>query len=162
MADEKHTRWLKQRIYLAVTAAKGCLFGNHLSLSAGNEGLKAAYGVFQQEAHDLDPDYRPKTVTTDGWDATCWAWEQLYSGIVWILCFLHEVIKVRDGCRSKPDLCDDLLEDLWHIYHAKTKRHFAQRLRRVPGMDDAARPASGGQTTAPGATKQVATASAGL
>ena len=70
------------------------------------------------------------TVTTDGWDATRWAWEHLYSGIVWILCFLHEVIKVRDGCRSKPDLCYGLLEDLWHIYHAETKRQFAQRLRR--------------------------------
>lgn len=130
MADEKHTRWLKQRIYLAVTAAKGCLFGNHLSLSAGNEGLKAAYGVFQQEAHDHAPDYRPKTVTTDGWDATRWAWQTLFPGIVWILCFLHEVIKVRDGCRSKPDLCYGLLEELWHIYHAETKRQFAQRLRR--------------------------------
>ena len=130
MADEKHGHWLKERVYLAVTAAKGCLFGNSLSHSAGHEGLKAAYGVFQQEAHDHTPDYVPQTVTTDGWEATRWAWEHLYPGIVWILCFLHEVIKVRDGSRSKPDLCYGLLEDLWHIYHAETKRQFAQRLRR--------------------------------
>lgn len=130
MSDEKHGRWRKSRVYLAVTAAQGCLLGNHLSRSAGHEGLTQAYGVFRQEAHAHAPDYVPKTVTIDGWEATRWAWEHLYPGIVWILCFLHEVIKVRDGSRSKPDLCYGLLEDLWHIYHAETKRQFAQRLRR--------------------------------
>jgi hypothetical protein len=115
---------------LAVTAAQGCLFGNELSPSAGHEGLKAAYGVFQQEAHEHAPDYVPKTVTIDGWDATRWVWEHLFPQIVWILCFLHEVIKIRDWCRSKPDLRYGLTEDLWNIYHAETKRQFSQRLRR--------------------------------
>lgn len=115
---------------MAVTAAKGCLFGNSLSTNAGHEGLATAYGVFQQEVHDHAPDYAPKTVTTDGWDATRWAWEHLFPGIVWILCFWPEVIKVRDGCRSKPDLRDGLAEELWHLYQAETKRQFAQRLRR--------------------------------
>ena len=40
------------------------------------------------------------------------------------------MIKVGDWCRSKPDLRYGLGEDLWHIYHAKSKRQFAQRLRR--------------------------------
>jgi hypothetical protein len=75
-------------------------------------------------------DYVPKTVTIDGWDATCWALEHLFPGIVWILCFLHEVIKIRDWCRSKPVLRYGLTEELWHIYHAETKRQFSQRLRR--------------------------------
>lgn len=130
MADEKHCDWKGQRVYWAVTAAKGCLFGNSLSTHAGHEGLATAYGVFQQEIHDHAPDYVPKTVTTDGWDATSWAWEHLCPGIVWILCFLPEVIKVRDGCRSKPDLRYGLAEELWHLYHAETKCQFAQRLRR--------------------------------
>jgi hypothetical protein len=130
VADEKHCDWKGQRVYLAVTAAKGCLFGNSLSTNAGHEGLATAYGVFQQEVHDHAPDYAPKTVTTDGWEATRWAWEHLFPGIVWILCFLHEVIKVRDWCRSKPDLRYGLAEELWHLYHAETKRQFAQRLRR--------------------------------
>ncbi|MEL6455237.1 MAG: hypothetical protein AAFQ40_11050 [Cyanobacteria bacterium J06623_5] len=130
MADEKHCDWHGERAYLAVTAAQGCILGNELSADAGHEGLRAAYGVFQQEAHAHGPSYTPQTVTTDGWEATRWAWEQLFPGIAWILCFLHEVIKVRDWCRSKPDLRYGLAEDLWHIYHAETKRAFAQRLRR--------------------------------
>ena len=86
--------------------------------------------MYKRQVHDHAPEYAPQTVTTDAWEATRWACQQLFPGIAWILCFLHEVIKVRDGCRSKPDLRYGLTEDLWHIYHAETKRQFAQRLRR--------------------------------
>lgn len=130
MADEKHCDLKGERIYWAVTAANGCVVGSSLSPSAGYEDLQAAYGGFEQEMADHAPDYRPETVTTDGWEATRRAWETLFPRIVWILCFLHEVIKVRDWCRSNPDLRSILTDKLWHIYHATSKRHFAQRLRR--------------------------------
>ena len=73
-----------------MTAAKGCIVGSCLSPSAGYEDLQAAYGAFEQEMSDHAPDYRPETVTTDGWEATRRAWETLFPGITWILCFLHE------------------------------------------------------------------------
>jgi len=107
VADEKHCDWIGNRVYLAVTAAQGCILGASLSASVGQDGLTEAYGAFQQEAAHHAPDYAPKTVTTDGWDATRAAWETLFPGIVWILCFLHEVIKIRDWCRSKPGECSD-------------------------------------------------------
>ena len=130
MDDEKHCDWQGKRVYLAVTAAAGCVFGSSLSPSAGYEDLKVAYGVFKQEVTDCAPRYAPKTVTSDGWDATRSAWEALFPGIVWILCFLHEVIKIRDWCRSKADLRHTLLDKLWNIYHATSKRLFAQRIQR--------------------------------
>jgi hypothetical protein len=130
-ADEKHTRYKGQTAYLAVTAAAGCIFGSELCKRAAHEELKAGYGVFQAEvAHHL-PDYTPQTVTLDGWDATRSAWESLFPGIVWILCFLHEVIKVRDLCRSQATLWQSLREKLWHVYHGANKQEFAQRLRRL-------------------------------
>lgn len=136
-ADEKHTRYKGNKAYLAVTAASGCIFGSELCKNAGHEELKSGYGVFQAEvAHHL-PDYAPQTVTLDGWDATRSAWESLFPGIVWILCFLHEVIKVRDLCRSQPLLWGSLREKLWHVYHAVNKREFAQRLRRFLQWADA-------------------------
>ena len=92
--------------------------------------MKQAYGIFQKEVYEHAPDYEPQTITTDGWDATRSVWETLFPTIVWILCFLHEVIKVRDGCRSKRSLRHTLTDKLWNIYHAPTKRQFAQRLRR--------------------------------
>lgn len=113
-----------------MTASKGCILGSALSTSAGQEGLQEAYGVFQQESQAHCPEYRPTTVTTDGWDATRKAWQTLFPGITWILCFLHEVIKLRDGCRSNASLRNELAEKLWHIYHGETKAQFAQRLRR--------------------------------
>ncbi len=87
MADEKHCDWKRNRVYLAVTAAAGCVLGSSLSRSAGHKDLKAAYGVFKQEVADCAPSYTPETVTTDGWDATRSAWEALFPGILWILCF---------------------------------------------------------------------------
>lgn len=114
-----------------MTAAQGCILGASLSASAGQAELTQAYGEFQQEAAHQAPDYAPETVTTDGWNATRSAWETLFPGIVWILCFLHEVIKIRDWCRSQPALRHQLLDKLWHVYQATSKRHFAQRLRRL-------------------------------
>jgi hypothetical protein len=116
---------------LAVTAAQGCILGSELCRGAGIEELKAGYGVFQEEISYHLPDYTPETVTLDGWDASHRAWESLFPGIVWILCFLHEVIKVQDLCRSQAGLWHDLREKLWHVYHGANKREFAQRLRRL-------------------------------
>ena len=136
-ADEKHTRHKKQKAYLAVTAAKGCLLGSELCAGAGYEELTAGYGVFQEEVTHHIPDYQPETVTLDGWEATRQAWETCFPGITWILCFLHEVIKVRNLCRSKSELWTQLREKLWHIYHGESKREFAQRLRRFLEWADA-------------------------
>ncbi len=69
-------------------------------------------------------------MTTDGWEATSSAWKELFGGITLILCFLHEVLKIREVCRSKPEQCQNLCQKLWKVYQGNTKREFAQRLRR--------------------------------
>lgn len=114
-----------------MTAASGCILGASCSASADTEGLKKAYGVFAQEAQGHDSDYQPLTVTTDGWEATRSAWCQLFPGIALILCFLHEILKIRDICRSKGGLLKQIQDKLWNTYHGVSKRQFAQRLRRV-------------------------------
>lgn len=129
-ADEKHTRFKRLKGYLAVTAAKGCILGSQLCRNVGYEDLRQGYGVFQQEVQQHLPEYAPNSVTLDGWDATRQAWQSLFPGITWILCFLHEVIKVRDLCRSNGSLWSVLRDNLWHIYQGASKREFAQRLRR--------------------------------
>ena len=114
-----------------MTAAGPCILGAALSASADAEGLEQAYGVFRKEALLCDPDYQPESVTTDGWEATRCAWRDLFPGITVILCFLHEVLKIRDLCRSHKSLWQSLQDRLWHVYQATTKRQFAQRLRRL-------------------------------
>ncbi|MEB3212904.1 MAG: hypothetical protein VKL39_16240 [Leptolyngbyaceae bacterium] len=131
VADEKHTKRKGQREYLAVTASCSCILGASLSTSADTAGLKQAYGVFRTEALEADLEYHPDSVTTDGWKATRSAWRGLFPAITLILCFLHEILKLRTLCRSCKPLCHPLQERLWHVYQATTKRQFAQRLRRL-------------------------------
>ncbi len=79
----------------------------------------------------LNPDYQPQTVNTDGWDHTQAAWQTLFPGITIVLCFLHVVLDIQQRCRRTKPLWQKLTGRLWHVYKATTKRHFAQRLRRL-------------------------------
>ena len=47
-----------------------CILGASVSEDTGENGLKKAYGKFKEEALDLNPEYQPKSVNTDGWKAT--------------------------------------------------------------------------------------------
>jgi hypothetical protein len=89
------------------------------------------YGRFRAEALALNPDYQPATVTTDGWDHTQAAWKRLFPGMAIILCFLHSVLDIQQRCRKTKPLWQKLTGRLWHLYKAPSKRHFAQRLRRL-------------------------------
>jgi hypothetical protein len=131
VADEKHTTLGRQKVYLAATAGGGCCLGMALAEVAGNDDLEAAYGVFRDEARRLDPEYRPRTVNTDGWAATQAAWRALFQGVTIILCFLHAFLKIRDRAKHLKGTFDDLRERVWEAYHAEDARTFAQRLRRL-------------------------------
>jgi hypothetical protein len=89
VADEKHS-WLKgERVYIATTAARDCILGASVALSASQVDLEKAYGVFASEAQAVDAEYAPEIVHTDGWQATQGAWKALFTQITVILCFLH-------------------------------------------------------------------------
>lgn len=69
-ADEKHSRLKGSKIYIATTVGENCILGASVSEDAGEKGLKESYGIFRDEALDLNPKYQPKSVNTDGWNAT--------------------------------------------------------------------------------------------
>jgi hypothetical protein len=130
VADEKHSWWLGKRIYIAVTAAKGCFLGVGLAKSASTEDLTTAYGEFAQEAYAIKADYCPETVNLDGWEATQAAWQQLFPRVVIMNCFLHFVLGIQQRCRANKNLYKTLTEDLWNLYHSLNPSQFGQRLRR--------------------------------
>jgi len=130
VADEKHTRLRGQKGYVATTVANECFLGAQVVEKADTDDLKKGYAVFREEAWNLDPDYTPKTVTTDGWDATQNAWKILFPLITVILCFLHSVIKIKKRSKRDASLFFQLQEKVWNIYHAATRSAFAQRIRR--------------------------------
>lgn len=129
-ADEHHQTLQGEKVYIATTVGSNCFLGAELSPSAGADDLTAAYGVFQQEALNIDPDYHPETVNTDGWGPTHTAWKALFRGVTILVCFLHAWLKIRNRCK-KHESFQDVSDQVWDAYRAKTKRNFSQRLRRL-------------------------------
>jgi len=131
-ADEKHSRILGNKVYVATTSANGCILGASVAENAGEKALTTAYGIFKEETQCINPKYKPETVNTDGWKATQNAWNTIFSGIIIINCFLHIYIKIRDRAKMKyKDHFFQAAEKLWDCYRSQTKASFSQRLRRL-------------------------------
>ena len=132
LADEEHITINGKKSYIATTVAQECLLGAEVSRGCGDEDLKEAYMVFKEEAQDINPNYSPVTVNTDGWSATKNAWRYLFPAIVIIQCFLHAYIKIRDRALKKmQSLFKEIGDKVWDCYKATDKRSFSQRIRRV-------------------------------
>ncbi len=131
-ADEKHSKRRGEKVYVATTTADEVILGAALSPGAGTNDLTVAYQEFADEAKNVDPDYKPETVNTDGWDATQKAWLKLFPGIKIILCFLHAFLSIKRRCGKKlKKLYFEIGERVWEAYRAETKKSFAQRIRRL-------------------------------
>ena len=101
VADEKHTRIKGEKAYISTTVSDECFLGVQISKTADEIGLEEAYGVFKEEAKDIDSNYTPKTVNTDGWSATKNVWKKLFSTILIIECFLHAILGIRNVATKK-------------------------------------------------------------
>jgi hypothetical protein len=128
LADEKHTWLLGGKAYVACTVAKECVLGASISLSAGEEGLTEAYRDFKEEACDLNADYQPETVNTDGWSATQAAWQALFPGVVVILCFLHAFLKIRDRAKRLTEAFPEVAQKVWNAYRQDSADAFIDKV----------------------------------
>jgi hypothetical protein len=128
LADEKHSRILKNKAYVACTVAEECVLGASISLSASEQGLTEAYCDFKDEACDLDPDYQPETVNTDGWFATQAAWQELFPSITVILCFLHAFLKIRDRAKRLTSVFPEMAQKVWDAYHQDSANAFLNKV----------------------------------
>lgn len=124
VADEHHADWCGEKGYVAFTAGGGCTLGVALTESANEQHLTAAYGTLQAECKDVNPDYAPRTVNTDGWFATQNAFQTLFPTIAVVLCFLHGFLKIRDRCRKARELH----AQVWEVYRAPTSDEFHARM----------------------------------
>ena len=132
VADEHHVKWCGEKGYIATTAAGGCLLGVALSNSASEQALTPAYGEFVREAREVQPDYAPQSVNTDGWGGTRNAFLAWFPGIALILCFLHGFLKIRDRCRK----AHDLHRRVWDVYCAQTAEEFRRLMTQLQAWCD--------------------------
>ena len=130
LADEHHQTRDGQKNYVATTVGVGCVLGAALAQTAGAEDLRDAYAVFKEEAQDVRPGYSPRTVNADGWAATRQAWPWLFPLVTILRCFLHGWLDIRSRGKLSEAFAE-LSRQVWHAYHAPTRRCFAQRLRRL-------------------------------
>lgn len=131
LADEHHQTRNGAKNYVATTVAGGCCLGAEVSESASIAHLQVAYGVFKEEAQDVQPDYTPTTVNTDGWWGTQGAWKALFPTIVILQCFLHAWLKVRDRAKHLKETYGTIRQKIWDAYHASNRRSFCQQIRRL-------------------------------
>jgi hypothetical protein len=130
LADEHHQTLQGDKVYVATTVAEGCCLGAALSAAADEEGLTGAYGVFKQEALDVEAGYRPRTVNADGWAATRAAWQALFTLLV-LRCFLHGWLSIRDRGKHLKGVFKVVGDKVWHAFRAENRRAMGQRLRRL-------------------------------
>jgi hypothetical protein len=119
LADEKHIYINGKKAYVAMTVGADCVLGASVSLKADAEGLTEAYGHFQVEVYQLDPDYEPESVHIDGWSATQKAWLKLFPLITIMQCFLHAFLKIRNCCQKRfKEIYPEIAQRVWDTYHA--------------------------------------------
>ena len=129
VADEKITWLAGAEVCVPTTAGGGCVLGISLAQGEDTAALTAAYGEFAAEAAAVFPTYQPRSVCTDGFQATRQAWRALFPTLTLVLCFLHSILKIADRCRGA--LRHKVLDRAWGVYRATNKRAFAQRVRRL-------------------------------
>jgi hypothetical protein len=130
LADEHHEKINGEKAYIATTVAKGVMLGAEMSLTPSTDDLKKAYGVFKEEAREIQPKYAPSTVNTDGWWGTMGAWLALFPMVVVIRCFLHAWLRIRERGKKLSNFFE-LGEKVWNVYYSETKRIMGQRIRRL-------------------------------
>ena len=129
--DEKHSRQLGEKVYIATVVGDDCILGASVTPDAGEKSLEKGYGVFKDEAQNVCPEFQPKTINTDGWAATRKVLQRLFPLTELILCFLHAFIGIRDRTKKKyKDVFYQIAERFWNCYHAENKTSFVQRVRR--------------------------------
>jgi hypothetical protein len=131
LADEHHEKINGEKTYIATTVAEGCFLGAEISPSASTDDLKKAYGVFKDEAKEINPKYAPRTVNTDGWSGTIGAWMALFVGVTLIRCFLHAWLRIRERSKNLKEKFFEIGERVWAVYDSATRTIMSQRIRRL-------------------------------
>ena len=95
-ADEHHVDWGGETGYITTTAGNGCVLGIGLTKGADEGHLAEGYGMFRKEALDVDPEYAPQTVNTDGW----WATQNAFQALFNVTVQKHHCLEHCERCRQ--------------------------------------------------------------
>ena len=113
VADEKITWLAGEEVVVPTTVGGGCVLGISVAAQATSAELQNTYGEFKADAAAVFPAYTPRSVCTDGFQATREAWHQLFPLLTLVLCFLHSILKLTERCRGT--LRRQVLDRAWCV-----------------------------------------------
>lgn len=119
--DEHHQTLLGEKVYIATTVACDCILGASVAKSAGTEDLREAYGVFADEAKDMESEYCPETVNMDGWKWTRAALLELFPKTSVLRCFLHGWLSIRDRSKNLKEQFYEIGKRVWDCVSCRQK-----------------------------------------
>lgn len=137
IADEKHSQCLSQKLYLATVTAGRVIWLLTSCPDKTAEAFAVGYGEFAQAAHAVQPNYRPKGITCDGFDSTRQALHQHFPHTPIANCLYHAAkslerqLKTIQECLKRP-----LVSAFWLLFDtAKNSKlipafSLGQKLRR--------------------------------
>jgi hypothetical protein len=130
LADEHHSKINGDKVAIATTVTHGVVLGAEVCSGFTKDELKEGYEVFVKEAKEVEPEYAPSTVNTDGYAGTIGAWLVLFPMVTFIRCFLHAWLRIRDRSKTLANFFE-LGERVWNVYYSTTRRMMSQRIRRL-------------------------------
>jgi len=136
LADEKHSRCLRDKVYLPTIVHGRVLWHLGYTEEASAAAFMQSYQEFQRAAVDQEPTYRVRGVLIDGFDSTTKSMRTLFPGARLGHCLRHALLKLPKKLMAIASPVRQTLRTQFHtlLYRArqrKSLRVFAlgQRLR---------------------------------
>ena len=137
LADEKHSRCLREKVYLPTIVCGRVLWHLGYTEEASAAAFAQSYGVFQRAAVQQEPSYHVKGVLTDGFDSTTKSMRTLFPGARLGTCLRHALLKLPKKLVAIASPVRQALRTQFHtlLYRARQRKSLrvvalGQRLRR--------------------------------
>jgi hypothetical protein len=136
LADEKHSRCLREKVYLPTIVCGRVLWHLGYTEEASAAAFTQSYGEFQRVASQQEPSYQVKGALTDGFDSTTRSLRTLFPGARLGTCLRHALLKLPKKLVAIPSTVRTALRSQFHtlLYRARQRRGLrvfalGQRLR---------------------------------
>src|SRR6516165_4239533 len=137
LADEKHSRCLRDKVYLPTIVHGRVLWHLGYTEEASAAAFTQSYQEFQRAAVDQEPTYRVKGILTDGFDSTVKSMRTLFSGARLGTCLRHALLKLPKKLAAIDSPLRKALRTQFHtlLYRVRQRKSLrvvalGQRLRR--------------------------------
>src|SRR5499426_3976899 len=147
LADEKHSRCLREKVYLPTIVCGRVLWHLGYTEEASAVAFTQSYGEFQRVASQQEPSYQVKGVLIDGFDSTTKSLRTLFPRVRLGNCLRHAINKLPGKLTAIPSSVRKTLRSQFHtlLYRARQRkglrvfalgqrlRHFVDHIARTAG-----------------------------